>query len=161
MTPDGKNVLDRVSLMTESLLKQLVSSVISTVQHKRGLTDKELAEALFCDPGTIANARNRDNKLQAQTLFNLLTVDVTALEPLLHHYGRRSVPITARCDTDELVSTAGAVHKLAAVKSPDSPGGAAITDGECLSIEHDLDAALEALSALKQRAIQIRAARAA
>lgn len=161
IVPERKNVLPRVSLLTESLLKNLVSGAISSVQHKHGMTDKELAEALFCDPGTIANARNRDNKLQAQTLFNLITVDVTAIEPLLHHYGRRSVPIEARCNTDELVSTSAAVASIALVKSPDSHGGVNVTDVECLEIEHSVDAALEALSALKQRAVQIRAARAA
>lgn len=158
--PSGK-VLSRSSLMTESLGKLLLSGAISSLQCKHGLSDQELADALFLDRGTIANARNRDNKLQFHALFNLLTIDPLAIEPLLHHYGRRSVPIEAKCDTDELVSTAGAVHKLAAVKSPDSPGGAAITDSECLGIEHDIDAAIEALSALKARCLTIRKDRAA
>ena len=50
---------------------------------------------------------------------------------------------------------------FARAQAKHSPGKREITDSECLDIENELDDALEALSALKQRAIQIRAARAA
>lgn len=157
-----KNVLPRGVLMTESLLKSLISAAVSSLQIKHDLNDKQLADALFVDPGTIANARNRDNKLQAQTLFNMLSIEPLALEGLLQHYNRRSVPITAKCEgDDELVPTTRAVASLAAVKSPDSQGGTRITDAECIGLEADIDAAIEALSALKVRCIEIRTARAA
>ncbi len=156
-----KNVLPRVALLTESLAKSLISSAVANLQHRHGLTDIELAERLFCDAGTVSNARNKHNKLSVQTTFNLLAVDPLALEGLLNFYGRRSVPIEAKCDTDALVSTAGAVHKLAAVQCATSPGGKTITDGECVELEPFLDAALESLGALKQRAEAIRLARAA
>src|SRR3546814_2489220 len=87
-----------------------------------------MADAIGCVAATIGNARNRNGKLSAHTLFNLLSVDPLALESLLAHFDRRSVPITAKCDTDALPSTAGAVHKLAVVTSEASPGGKQITD---------------------------------
>lgn len=161
MPVTDKNVLRRVTLLTESLLKTLISSAVCKVQMAHGLSDKDLGELVSCDPGTIANARNRDNKLQPQTLFNLLAVDPLAIEGLLHHFGRRSVPIEAKCDTDPLVSMTGAVHKIAEAQSDQSPGGKSITDSECLDIEPFIDAAMESMAALKQRAIAIRTARAA
>lgn len=156
-----QNVLPRGTLLTETLLKTLVSSAVRKVQLSHDLTDKDLAERIACDPGTIANARNRENKLQAQTLFNLMAVDQLAIEGLLHHFGRRSVPIEARCDTDALVSTSAAVHRIAEVQSSRSEGKRQITDNECIRIEPELDDAIEALSALKSRCEAIRAARAA
>ena len=109
---------------------------------------------------TIANVRNRDNKLQPQTLFNLIAVDPLAIEGLLHHFGRRSVPIEAKCNTDPLVSMAGAVHKIAEAQSEGSPGGKAITDSECLTLEPFIDAAMASMEALKSRALDIRRERA-
>ena len=157
--PD-KKVLPRVSLLTESLAKSLISSAVSNLQHRHGLTDIDLAERVFVDPGTISNARNKNNKLQVQTLFNLISVDPLAIECLLHHFGRRSVPIEARCDTDPLVTMAGAVHKIAEAQSEGSPGGKAITDSECLALESYIDAAMASMEALKSRALDIRRERA-
>src|SRR3546814_13570590 len=94
-----------------------------------------MADAIGCVAATIGNARNRNGKLSAHTLFNLLSVDPLALESLLAHFDRRSVPITAKCDTDALPSTAGAVHKLAVVTSEASPGGKQITESEALEGE--------------------------
>lgn len=147
--------------LTENLYRTLVSNAVRRVQLQGDFTDQALAEELFVSAETIANARNQNGKLQGPTLFNLLTIDPLAIEGLLQHFGRRSVPIEAKCDTDELVTTAGAVRSLAIVKSPDSPGGARITDHECLEIEAEIDAALESLSALKERCCEIRAGRAA
>lgn len=143
-------------LLTESLFKTLVSAAIRRVQLKHDLSDQDLADLIACSAATVGNARNQSGKMQGHTLFNLVAVDAMGIEGLLGHYGRRSVPIEAKCDTDELISTSGAVHKLASVKCPSSPGGSAITDGECLSIEPEIDAALEALSALKSRCNTIR-----
>lgn len=161
MADTGPQVLRRNTPMTENLYRSLVSNAIRRVQLHNDFTDQALADVLFCSPETVANARNQNGKLSAPTLLNLMTVDPLAIEGLLHHYGRRSVPIEAKCDTDALISTSGAVHKLAMAKAPDSPGGKAITDRECLDIEADIDAALESLSALKARCEAIRKARAA
>lgn len=151
-----KNVLPRQSLMTERLLKQLVSSAVRKVQLAHELGDKDLAELISCDPGTISNAREMESKLQAHTLFNLLAVDHFALEGLLHHFGRRSVPIEATCNSDELVSTSAVVASIAKARTPNSDGKTNITDRELLSMESELDDAIESLSLLKMRAVEIR-----
>lgn len=155
------NGLGNSGLLTESLFKTLVSATVRKVQLSRDLSDQDLADLTSCSAATVGNARNQSGKLQGHTLFNLVAVDPMALEGLLAHFGRRSVPIEAKCDTDELISTSGAVHKLASVKCPSSPGGSTVTDDECLDIEVEIDAALEALSAIKSRCNAIRAARAA
>jgi len=154
-------VLGKSPNLTERFYAAQASSAVRKVQLGHDLTDQETADQIGCCAATVGNARNLHGQLAGRTLFNLLNVDPLALEGFLNHFGRRSVPIEAKCDTDELVSTAGAVHRLAAVKCPTSPGGAKITDGECLSIEPDIDAALEALSALKVRCENIRRERAA
>ena len=154
-------MLGKTAILTERLFATLASSAVRKVQLSHDLTDQDTADHIGCCAATVGNARNMTGQLAGRSVFNLLAVDPFALEGFLHHFGRRSVPIEARCDTDELVSTAGAVHKLAAVKCPSSPGGAKITDGECLEIEPDIDAALEALSALKSRCLDIRRERSA
>jgi len=149
------------ALLTQSLLETLVSDAIRRIQLGASASDQDLADAIGCSAATVGNARNRNGKLSAHTLFNLLSVDPMALEGLLAHFDRRSVPMSAKCDTDVLPSTAGAVHKLAIVTAEASPGGKNITDCEALECEPEIDAAMEALAGLKARCIAIRKARAA
>lgn len=158
---DSNNGLGNSPLLTERLWSTLCSSAIRKVQLGHDLTDQDTADHIGCCAQTVGNARNQAGQIAGRTLFNLLRIDPLAIEGLLAHFGRRSVPIEAKCDTDALVSTAGVVHHLAAVQSGKSAGGKAITDGECLEIEPDLDAALESLNALKVRCERIRAGRAA
>lgn len=155
------NRLGSSPLLTQSMYERMASEAIRRVQHVHAATDQELADAIGCSAATIGNARNQNAKLSAQTLFNLLTVDPMALESFLHHYGRRSVVIEAKCDTDALPSAAGAVHKLAVVTAETSAGGRAITDTEAPECEPEIDAAIEALASLKARCIEIRNRRAA
>ena len=158
---NAPNVLGGSPLLSERLWQSLASSAVRKVQLSHDLTDQDTADHIGCCAATVGNARNMSGQLAGRTLFNLLRVDPMALEGFLQHFGRRSVPVEAKCDTDALVSTSGAVHKLAAVQAATSPGGKAITDGECLDIEPDLDAAIEALCSLKVRCETIRRARAA
>lgn len=155
------NRLGNSPLLTQSSYERLVSEAIRDTQKRHDAVDQDLADAIGCSATTVGNARNRNGKLSAHTLFNLLAVDPLALEGILHHFDRRSVPMNAKCDTDILASTAGAVHKIALATAENSPGGKAITDCEALECEPEIDAAMEALSALKARCIAIRKARAA
>lgn len=161
MTTNSNNVLSKSGRLTQSLTRSLIASSVRNVQAEYDLTDQDLADHLGCSAGTIKNARNGSSTLEAHTLFSLMEVKATALDGLLHHFDRRSVPIAAKCDTDALPSTANAVHKLAVVTCADSPGGKSITDNEALEIEHDIDAAIESLNAIKSRCHEIRARRAA
>lgn len=161
MHGNRNTVVGKSPILTERLWQNFASAAVRKVQSSHDLTDQELADNIGCSAATIGNARNMKGELHGRIFANLMRVDPFALDAVLHHYGRRSVPIEARCNTDELVSTSAAVASIALVKSPDSHGGVNVTDVECLEIEHSVDAALEALSALKQRAVSIRAARAA
>ena len=150
------NVLRRRGLLTKNLYRQLVSQAVRKVQLERGLTDEDLADLIGASDGTIANARNQHNSLSGELLLNLLDVCPTALEGHLHHFDRRSVPITAKCDTDALIPTSAAVHKLAVAKAD------GITDeNEYLDCEPEIDAAIEALANIKARCIEIRMRRSA
>ncbi len=152
-------MLGNAPLLTERLWLALTSSAIRKVQLAHDLTDQDCADHMGCCAATVGNARNQSVQIAGRTIFNLLRIDPLAIEGLLHHFGRRSVPIEARCDTDPLVTMTGAVHKIAEAQSDQSPGGKAITDGECLDLEPWLDAAMESMLALKQRAVGIRSAR--
>lgn len=161
MTISVNNVLPKSGRLTQSLTRQLIANAVRTVQAELALTDQDLADHIGCSAGTIKNARNGEGQMQPHTLFSLMEVKATALDGLLHHFDRRSVPIAAKCDTDALPSTANAVHKLAVVTAGDSPGGKSITDNEALEIESHIDAAIESLNAIKSRCHAIRARKAA
>ena len=154
-------MLGKSANITERLYATLASSAVRKVQLSQDLTDQDTADQIGCCAATVGNARNMTGQLAGRTLFNLLNVDPLALEGFLNFYGRRSVPIEAKCDTDALVSTSAAVHRLAEAQARKSPGGKAITDHECLELEPALDDALESLNALKVRCETIRRERAA
>ena len=111
MNMRARQVLPNSHPVTESFLKARVSDIIGRIQREEGFNDRQLAERVYCSAETITNARNGENKLSAHTLFNLLLVSPTALEGLLHHFDRRSVPLGAKCDTDVLTSVTGALHR--------------------------------------------------
>ena len=152
MNIPARQVLPNSTPITESFFKARVADIIARIQREYEYNDRELADMVFCSAETITNARNGDNKLSGHTLFNLLLVSPAALEGLLHHFDRRSVPLGAKCDTDALPCTAAALHKLAVASSHDGP----ITDRECLEMETALDAAIEGLCGMKSRCLQIR-----
>lgn len=141
--------------ITETFLKARISDVICRIQREQGLNDRQLAEYVGCKTDTITNARNRDNKLSAHILFNLLLVSPTALEGLLHYFDRRSVPLGAKCDTDVLSSVTAAVHHIAVAATHNGPN-----DTDCLKMESALDAAIDGLCGLKSRCLTIREGRA-
>lgn len=146
-------------LLTERLWASFASEAVRSVQLSLDMTDQDLADNIGCCAQTVANARNMSGQVAGRTLVNLLRVSPMALEGVLHHFGRRSVPIEARCNTDALVPASKAVHSLAVTKCPTSPGGAETTDDECLECEPEIDAAMEALASFKARCHAIRAQR--
>ncbi len=155
MAASAPNVLRRSGLLSKNLYRQLTANAVRKVQLEQGLTDEELADKIGASDGTIANARNQNNSLSGELLLNLLDVCPNALEGHLHHFIRRSVPIEAKCDTDAIIPTSAAVHKLAIATSD----GDGLTDRECLALEPDLQAAHDALAGLLTRCNAIRAER--
>ena len=156
MTVHTSNFLPQSRPISESFLKARVSDIISCIQRDYEMNDRQLSEVVFCSAETITNARNGDNKLSAHTLFNLLLVSPSALEDLLHHFGRRSAPMYQSSDSNALTSAAAAVHKLAVASEHNGPN-----DRDCLEMEAVVDAAIEGMCAIKSRCLGIRKARAA
>jgi transcriptional regulator with XRE-family HTH domain len=149
-------VSHKIERMTESLAKNIISQAVTTVRSRKNLKPVDLADEIGCEKSTIENAESGAHMMRANNLFNLLTVDPFALEGLLHHYGRRSVPIEAKCDVDALIPTTAAVHKLALAQADGS-----MSDRECLDMEPEIEAAIDALASVKARCEDIRARRVA
>lgn len=102
---------------------------------------KSVATTLGISLGTVSNALRGNASIQAPAAFNLLINDPTALDPLLENFGRSTAPM-------QIVSKA--VRLLA------SEGGVKITDNECLQIEDEVKAAIEALEQIQRRCHEIR-----
>jgi hypothetical protein len=155
MNAPARHVLPNSAPITESFYRARIADIIARIQRENGMNDRELADMVFCSPETITNARNGENKLSGHTLFNLLLVSPTALEGLLHHFDRRSVPLGAKCDTDVMTSVTGALHHIAMAAQHNGPN-----DTDCLKMETALDAAIDGLCSLKSRCLTIREQRA-
>lgn len=130
----------------------LISISVKRVIADQGYSDQDLADIIGCSAGTIKNARDGKGQLQPYSLFKLLEVAPTALEGLLRHFDRRSVPLRTDSEVDAIPSTAEALHKLALA----SKDGGPIADTKLLEIEPSIDAAIEALCSLKTRCLDIR-----
>lgn len=112
MAETVKNVLPKMQLLSESFAMDLVAEKILEVKRTTGLTPAQMADRIMVSEKTIKNAIGCDNKISFPTLFNMLTLCPTMLDPLLHHFDRRSVPMGARCDTDALDAVTALTHKL-------------------------------------------------
>jgi hypothetical protein len=65
------------------------------------------------DEKTVRNARDEKSTLRIDYAANLLAIDGTALDGFLERVGRRSVPISAVCDTDSDRARESSVLKAA------------------------------------------------
>ena len=155
--PD-RNVLRLNNVEETAAYRSAVSRIITTVQTERDLTDIDLAEALNISVGTVSNARNRRADLSGVYLKRIGQLyGVAALNPYFALFGGKGVPIDADHDADSLPTVAYAVHQLAVVTAPSSPGGASITHKELLDSLPAIRAARQALEALEQRAERLAA----
>lgn len=147
MTADRDIVRPSVDLLTEDDARELLADVLLPLCQEHG--PKRVAKNLGgIDEKTVRNARDEKSLLCFDTAANLLALNPHAFEGVLNHFGRRSVPIGATCDTDALPAMTGAVHKLVVAASPTSVGGAALTSAEPLDAHRDIQTAFDALGAL-------------
>jgi len=139
-----------VALLTEEDAREILSRPLRALCSDHGPT--RVAKALGgIDEKTVRNARDERSMLCLDTAANLLSLDPHALDGFLAHFGRRSVPADAVCDTDALPAMTGAVHKLVVAAASSSDGGAALTRIELLEAKPDIRAAFDALGALLGR----------
>ena len=152
----GNNVLRLNAVEEQAAYRSAVARIITTVQRDNDLTDIDLAEALDISVGTVSNARNRRADLSGVYLKRIGQLyGAASLNPYFALFGAKGVPIDGDADADALPSVACAVHQLAVVTAPSSPGGASITHTELLNSLSAIRAARQALEALEQRAERI------
>jgi transcriptional regulator with XRE-family HTH domain len=153
------SVLTHSNDLTTARYRNAVAEIIRSLQLTHDLTDLDFAERIGCSIGTVRNARNEESDLGAIWLAKIEKVFGTgSIDPFLRMSGSRSAPTEPDETADALPTTTAAIHKLALARSPDSPGGEAITHCELLDMESAIDAAIKALMALKCRAEKVRAA---
>lgn len=155
-----RNVLRVNAVEEERLFLEAVHRVIACILAQRpGRTLTDIAEAIDVERKTVSNAFDKRHRLSQQFLSRLgLAFGLECLNPIAELWGGRLVHLEADDTLDALPSTTAAVHRLAVAKSGNSPGGASITHTELLAIEPDLDAAISALAALKERCTKLRSA---
>ncbi len=153
------NVLRVNTVAEQAAYVNAVAEILRDVQARHGLTLLEIAEAIDVSLGTVSNAANKKsvlNPLYLSRLAQLFGPDT--LNPFARLSGGRVVPIEPDETADAMPRTTAAIHHLAVARSPESPGGEAITHTELLELEPIIDAAIKALTALKCRAEKVRAA---
>jgi hypothetical protein len=159
ITVTDHNVLHVNRAQEQTALLDASHEVVRCLIASYGLTLIDLSEKVDCTVQTISNAFNKKHTLSQaiQTRIGRL-FGPDALDPIAKLSGGRMVPLDADDTSDALPPITAVVHNLAVARSPNSPGGEAITHGEILAMEPDIDAAMRVLSALKVRANAIRAA---
>lgn len=129
MTDQSSNVFRNSRRLTESDFRALVADAVRKLVRQHGA--ERVAIEAGCDVRTIQGALSECHSIKAATLFNLLALDLTALDGLAGHFGGHIVPVQADAGPglDLLADTA----KLVAIH------GKALADGR---IDHQEAAAL-------------------
>lgn len=93
------NVRPFVAPLTELDAREILAKPLLRACSDHG--PKRVAAAIGgADEKTVRNARDERSTLRLDFAANLLTVDPTAFDGFLERVGRRSVPLSAVCDTD-------------------------------------------------------------
>jgi hypothetical protein len=153
------NVCPSVSLLTDNDARDLIAPSLIAMCADDG--PSRVGLDVGCDEKTIRRARDKETTLKLSTALNLLARDPHALDKALAHFGRRSVPVEAKCDSDALPAMTGAVHKLVLATDERSPAGRSLHRDELLDAEPDLLAAFDAIGTLLQRIDRIKKGEAA
>ena len=153
------NVLRVNSAAEQASYREAVAEILRRVQSEHSLTLLEIADRIDVSLGTVSNAANKKNDLNPIYLNRLGQVfGPHTLDPYAALSHARMVPLDADPALDALPPMTAAIHRIAVARSPQSPGGEAITHGELLDMEPVIDDAIRALTALKVRAGKLRAA---
>lgn len=157
MASAQSNVLRINTVEEQAAYRSAVSRILLNIQQETAMSLNEIADAIDVSGQTLWNAANRKNDL-CQHYLNRLgqRFGPEALNPVAALSGAKMVPLDTT-EEDALPSLTGAVHRLALARSPDGPGGQAITHQELASMVPDLIAAQRAISGLILRAERIAA----
>jgi hypothetical protein len=79
------------SLLTDNDVRDLVSPELISMCATDG--PSRVAIDIGCEEKTVRRARDKETTLKANTTFNLLARNGAALDPILAHFGRRSMAV--------------------------------------------------------------------
>lgn len=133
--------------LTDADARHLLAYGLIRACHSSG--PSRVALEVGCDEKTIRRARDEESTLGLACAWNLLDVDITALDALAAAKDVRIVPMSREAGRDALVAAAAYLHRIAQNRDPAGPGGVQETDTELLDEESELDALLDALNARK------------
>lgn len=133
--------------LTDDDARHLLAFGLLRACHQHG--PSRVALEIGCDEKTVRRARDEESTLGLACAWNLLDVDLTALDALAAAKDVRIVPMSREAGKDALLAAAAYLHKLAEARDPTGPGGSIETDVELIAEEAELDALLDALNARK------------
>jgi transcriptional regulator with XRE-family HTH domain len=138
---------------TQAAYRQRCADVVRRIKLEHGLTNEELGDRLGCSDETISNVENMRTNLNPVTLLNIdYEFGPGTIDPIRELSGTRGVPVGAVCDSDALPALTASVHSIAQARSPNSPGGCAITHGELSEMQPVLREAIKSLNWLLHQA---------
>lgn len=134
------------SPLTDLECRELLSRPLLRLCSAYGPT--KVAVTIGCKTDkTVRNARDERSTLGLYNAANLLLLDPTALDGILAHFGRRSVPIGATCNTDDRVAQSS-VLKAALALSIALEDDDQIDADEVRQNRQTIEAAVDALNGL-------------
>jgi hypothetical protein len=140
-----------------------IADSLSAIKHSSGLSDARLADPLFKSPDRLRDYREGHSEMGAIAFIRACAAWGPAFaDAPLGLAGYRLVPTDAAgtsCDVSKVSTLAQTLAAIAQQTTPDSPGGASITDDELLKLVPALEAASLVIDELRQRAARVRQAR--
>lgn len=135
------NVRPRSQRLTDADARHLLADGLLRACHQVG--PSRVALETGCDEKTIRRARDEESTLNLACSWNLLDVDIHALDALAASKGVMLVPLMAAAP-DIVASAGAAIHRIASNRAENSHGGSAETDLEMIATEAENDALLAA-----------------
>lgn len=155
---DNRHVRPPSMKLTDGDARHLLAEGLLRVCHQAGPSRVALESG--CDEKTIRRARDEESTLGLACTFNLLDIDVHALDALAAAKGVMFVPLTADAP-DVVVATGAAIHRIGHARDPKGPGKSLETDDELIAMEAEADGMLAAALELRSRIVTAKLRRAA
>lgn len=154
----SNRVCPKLRPLTDSEVRILLSHSMMRLTMGRRVTLGEAARDLCVDEKTAQRIRNEQTLAKATTVIGMILQDDALSAELLALRGERAVPLDgAELSPDALPSAAGLTHHLVLVQSPDSDGGADITDAELIAGRALIERSHAATAAMLDRIARIEA----
>lgn len=141
--PDhAQRVLPSILARTEADARRALALDLSRLCHAHG--PQRVGLTIGCDEKTIRNARDEGATLKLHNAFNLLCVDLSALDTLAAEWGVQILPLNSGGSRDATVKVARIVPHLVEAERNDG----AFNIGDLIKMEADLRASHRATGAL-------------